>query len=63
MDFKHAFHWDIYSDLYDRLTAVTASGDRRLDPCVARLIDEARHKLWQAWDLQSALERSKEGRG
>jgi hypothetical protein len=60
---KHPFHWDVYSKLYDQLNAIAGSDDPRIHPEVARLLGEARTKLYQAWDLQAALERKEAPQG
>lgn len=55
---KHPFHWDVYSDLYDRLERIINSEDRRLDPLVRSRLEQARGEIWRAWDLQQSLERA-----
>jgi hypothetical protein len=55
---KHPFHWDVYSDLYDRIERVINSEDPRLDPLVRRGLEQARAEIWRAWDLQQSLERA-----
>lgn len=55
---KHPFHWSVYSPLSDQLSRI--ANDERIDQDVGKLIAEANHKLWQAWDLQAENERRAE---
>ncbi|WBU27562.1 hypothetical protein OOZ54_12740 [Rhodopseudomonas palustris] len=52
----HPFDVKVYHDITDRIEAVTKSNDPRLDDAVRQKLAEAAHAIWQAWDLQSALE-------
>ncbi|SEB97810.1 hypothetical protein SAMN05444164_0708 [Bradyrhizobium erythrophlei] len=56
---KHPFHWDTYNRLLDGLTRVMDSNDQRLRPEVREKLTEARGAIYQAWEVQAALERAK----
>ncbi|MGY3482260.1 hypothetical protein ACVW1C_000143 [Bradyrhizobium sp. USDA 4011] len=55
---KHPFHWDTYNRLLDALTRVMDSNDRRLMPEVRQKICAARAAIYEAWEVQAALERA-----
>ncbi|NEV75493.1 hypothetical protein DYI24_00155 [Rhodopseudomonas sp. BR0C11] len=55
---RHPFHYDVFCDLSARIEDVAKSRDPRLESAVRRKLEEAAHAIWEAWNLQSELERA-----